>query len=129
MMAIELSASYSPPIAGLDSWPRRLGDEVLSPMRAKGMATNIVNNHQATTHAASDGPDAHGQAALLLVESLIHMLVARTVISVEEAIEVVETAAEVKAEVAESLGDSPDRLRHSLTLLRKISHSLSQDLP
>lgn len=93
------------------------------------MATDIVNNNHATTHAASGGPDAHGQAALLLVESLIHTLVARTVISVEEAVEVVETAAEVKAEIAESLGDSPDRLRQSLTLLEKISQSLSQDLP
>lgn len=69
-------------------------------------------------------PDAHGQAAMLLVESLIHGLIARSAISVEEAVEIVEMAAEVKAEVAAELGDSPGTLLRSLALLESISRSL-----
>lgn len=38
-------------------------------------------------------PDAHGQAEMLLVESLIHGLIARSVISVADAVEIVEIAA------------------------------------
>ncbi len=78
---------------------------------------------------AAHGPDAHGQAALLLVESLIHGLVARRIIAVEDAVEIVDVAAEVKAEVATDLGDSPANLRKSLALLDAISSSLRRDLP
>ena len=85
-------------------------------------------------HAAGDAvprrePDAHGQAAMLLVESLIHGLIARALISTEEAIEIVTMAAEVKAEVAAELGDSPATLGRSLALLEAISHSLRGDAP
>lgn len=73
-------------------------------------------------------PDEHGQAAMLLVESLIHALVARSVISVEEAVEVVDVAAEVKLEIAEYLGDSPATMHKSLALLASISASLRQDV-
>lgn len=74
-------------------------------------------------------PDAHGQAAMLLVESLIHALVARSALTVAEAIEVVDVAAEVKAESGEELGDTPTTLKRSLALLRAISASLRLDLP
>ena len=49
-------------------------------------------------------PDAHGQAALLLAESMLHTLLARGVVTLEEAVEVVQTAAEVKVEVAAAAG-------------------------
>ena len=74
-------------------------------------------------------PDAHGQAAMLLVESLIHGLIARSVLSAKDAIEIVEIAADIKTEVAAELGDSPATMRHSLALLAAISHSLEQELP
>lgn len=73
-------------------------------------------------------PDAHGQAALLIVESLIHALVARSIISTAEAVEVVEIAAEVKIDLAEDAGQSPATLRHSLALLTAISASLKPDV-
>lgn len=73
------------------------------------------------------GPDAHGQAAMLLVESLIHGLIEGKVLSVDKAIEIVDVAAEVKTEIAAELGDSPATLRASLTLLRAISRSLEHD--
>lgn len=74
-------------------------------------------------------PDAHGQAAFLLVESLIHGLIARSALSVEEAIEIVQTAAEVKQEVGADWGDTPGTLERSLQLLNSISASLSHDVP
>ncbi len=75
------------------------------------------------------GPDAHGQAAMLLVESLIHGLIARRIITVANAVEIVDIAAEVKVEKADELGDSPANLRESLKLLEAISLSLDHDGP
>jgi hypothetical protein len=74
-------------------------------------------------------PDAHGQAALLLTESLIHMLVEQGVLTNLEAIEVVHTAAEVKVEVANALGESAKRMNESLTLLAKMQSSFESDQP
>lgn len=88
------------------------------------MADTSNDNQPARAAAPLREPDAHGQAAMLLVESLLHALIARAVINVEEAIEIVDTAAEVKAEVAADLGDSPQTMRHSLALLEAISRSL-----
>jgi hypothetical protein len=45
-------------------------------------------------------PDAHGQAALLLTESLIHTLVENSAITNAQAIDLIRIAAEVKVEVA-----------------------------
>lgn len=74
-------------------------------------------------------PDPHGQAAFLLVESLIHGLIARSALSAEEAIEIVKIAADVKQEVGGAWGDTPATLRRSLHLLDSISASLSYDIP
>ena len=74
------------------------------------------------------GPDSHGQAAMLLVESLIHGLIAKSVINTEEAVDIVNTAAEVKEEIAASLGDSAATMQKSLALLEAISASLKNDL-
>ena len=74
-------------------------------------------------------PDAHGQAALLLTESLIHMLIERSVLTTGDAIEVVRIAAEVKLEVATAAGESNRRMQESLTLLGKIQSSFEADQP
>ncbi len=66
---------------------------------------------------------------MLLVESLIHGLIARNVIAVTDAVEIVDIAVEVKTDIAGDLGDSPANLRKSLGLLQAISTSLSRDLP
>ena len=87
--------------------------------------TSNDNAHVDTAH----GPDAHGHAAMLLVESLIHGLIARNVIAVTDAVEIVDIAVEVKTDIAGDLGDSPANLRKSLGLLQAISTSLSRDLP
>jgi len=72
-------------------------------------------------------PDAHGQAALLLVESLIHMLIEHEVLSLEQAVEVIEIAAEVKTEVAAAAGESKTRMNESLALLADMATSLESD--
>ena len=76
---------------------------------------------------AAHGPDAHGHAAMLLVESLVHGLIAREVITVADAVEIVDVAADVKVDVASELGDTPANLRRSLGLLTAISGSLRRD--
>ncbi len=72
-------------------------------------------------------PDAHGQAALLLTESLLHTLVDRGVLTITEAVEVVQTAAEVKVEVANAAGESTRRMNESLLLLAKMQSSFETD--
>jgi len=74
-------------------------------------------------------PDAHGQAAMLLVESLIHGLIEREVLSVSDAVDIIQLAAEVKSDVGPDLGDSPENLQKSINLLQAISASLRQDIP
>ena len=74
-------------------------------------------------------PDAHGQAALLLTESLIHMLVERGAITNTQAVEVVQIAAEVKVEVATAAGESAKRIKESLALLAKMQGSFESDQP
>lgn len=72
-------------------------------------------------------PDAHGQAALLLTESLLHMLVENNCLTNTQAIEVVRIAAEVKVEVAVAAGESDGRMRESLALLSKMESSFKAD--
>ena len=72
-------------------------------------------------------PDAHGQASLLLAESLIHMLVERKVLSLDQVVEVIQIAAEVKTEVAAAAGESKARMNESLALLANMSNSFESD--
>ncbi len=62
-------------------------------------------------------PDAHGQAALLLTESLMHMLVQTNALKNVDAITTIDIAADVKVEVAEAAGESRGRMMESLRLL------------
>ena len=72
-------------------------------------------------------PDAHGQAALLLAESILHALVETNTISLEGALSVIETTCDVKTELAERTGESERRMNQSLGLLRKMSKSFAAD--
>lgn len=63
------------------------------------------DNDGAASAGAQSTPDGHGQAAMLLVESLLHALVERSVITLEEAIETVDVAAEVEQAMAAERGD------------------------
>jgi hypothetical protein len=81
-----------------------------------------------TNVPAARDPDPFGQAALLLVESLIHGLIARSALTAEEAVEIITVAIDVKTDVAAEFGDSPATMLKSLELLKAISMSLMQDL-
>lgn len=72
-------------------------------------------------------PDAQGQAALLLAESLIHTLVDKRVLTVADAVSTVESAAEVKVEVADEAGESKGRMRESLAFLSRMAGSFGVD--
>jgi hypothetical protein len=74
-------------------------------------------------------PDAHGQAALLLTESLLHMLVENGELTNAQAVDVVHTAALVKVEVAEAAGESRSRMLESLALLARMENTFQADEP
>lgn len=86
-----------------------------------------TNDNKAGNGALRDG-DAQGQAALLLVESLIHSLIARSLISVEDAIEIVAVATDAATEIDGDLHNPSAAPRTSLTMLKAISQSLSHDV-
>lgn len=86
----------------------------------------VVDPNSNDNERAFDKSDEPGMAALLLVESLIHSLIARSVISVEDAIEIVTTATEVKDAMED---DGPVSVQNRHTLLASISASLSFDDP
>lgn len=78
-------------------------------------------------HSLWSGSDPHGQAALFLIESLLHGLIEKSVLTSGEALAVVERAAEVKVENAPDLGDSLEALAKSLALIDAIAVSLRHD--
>ncbi|HEY0626864.1 MAG TPA: hypothetical protein VGD10_09030 [Allosphingosinicella sp.] len=93
------------------------------------MAHTTHDNDEYSAARRGAEPDAHGQAAMLLTESLIFGLIERSVISVADAIGIVEAAADVKVDVATEVGESSETMQHSLNLLTAISDSLKLDEP
>jgi len=68
-------------------------------------------------------PDAHGQAALLLIESLIHTLLERGKITKADGLLAIRAAAEVKGDATADTGESETRMKESLALLDAIRAS------
>ena len=64
----------------------------------------------------------------MLAESILHALVDTSTITVQEAMSIVQTAQEVKTEVAKLAGESRERMEESLHLLSRIGISLESDL-
>ena len=75
-----------------------------------------------------DEPDAHGQAALMLAESILHALVETATFTDRQALDVVRTAQEVKTEIATLDGESHRRMQESLDLLDRIAISVGTDI-
>lgn len=71
--------------------------------------------------------DAHGQAALVLVESLIHGLCEKAILSTDEAIEILERAIDVQLDRAEAAGIEAASSWQSHALLLSILNSLRID--
>ncbi len=87
--------------------------------------SNAFPGQSSTSAIDATEPDAHGQAALLLAESILHALVEGKVLSRVEAIAVVHTASEVKVEVALAEKETSDRMLASLGLLSRIARSFA----
>lgn len=99
---------------------------VLSPVpKARPMPTN--DNDPAPQDAFPPSSDAHGQAALLLVESLLHGLCEKSTLSCGEAVEIAERAVEVQFEQAEAADGAGAPLWRSHALLSAITVSLRAD--
>lgn len=88
---------------------------------------SIDNEFPAMAGTSSPMPDAHGQAALLLVESLVHGLLERQIISTSDAIEIVESADSVQVEMAVAADGHGAPMWRSHALLSAIKDSLSLD--
>lgn len=88
---------------------------------------DIVSQVAHTAIPPGSEPDAHGQAALLLAESILHALVETKTLTVDGALSVIETTCEVKREFAEQEGESKKRMQESLNLLQVISASFAVD--
>ena len=86
------------------------------------------DNDQIANKSPPVEPDAHGQAALLLAESMLHALIATECLTTGQALDAVELAKEIKIEVATKNGESSRRMNQSLALLTSISDSLKADL-
>lgn len=91
------------------------------------MDDGIANDNMDPLRPNPGAQEPAGYAALLLVESLLHGMIERGLLSVGDAIDITDVAAEVKAEIAEEIGDTPSTMRQSLVLLRAISASLKPD--
>lgn len=77
--------------------------------------------------AARPDPDAHGQASLLLVESLLHGMLEKGLLTVDEAVGIATAACEVKEEIASQAIESQATAQHSLHLIGRITASLKLD--
>jgi hypothetical protein len=98
------------------------------PTRNAVMANQMNDNEGFKPVPRLAEPDPYGQSALLLVESLIHGLVARSILTLDEAVDVLTVALDVKDEIAADLGDSQYTKDKSMELLAAIRASLSNDL-
>ena len=88
--------------------------------------TSMFDSSEFSAPAAQQPPpDAHGQAGLLLAESILHSLVASGSWTTAQAVEAIEVAADVKLDM---VGTEPNEtIRHSLALLAGIASSLKAD--
>lgn len=98
-----------------------------SPNKSGVPVTNALNEAIPPDQYGVVEPDAHGQAALMLVESLIHTMLEAKSLTLLQAIETVETASEVKIDTARLAGESEKRIFESIELLNKLGDSLKTD--
>jgi len=86
------------------------------------------NDNYVSPNVTSSLPDSHGQAALLLVESLIHGLIERSVITRQNGLDIIETAISVQGDVARATDGTADPMWHAHSLLTRVAGSLEIDL-
>lgn len=89
----------------------------------------ISSNDNRRSEAHTIPADAHGQAAILLVESMMHGLIARSLVTVSDAVEMINVAVDVSRDMALEFDEVPARILGSTTLLEAMSKSLGHDIP
>ena len=89
------------------------------------MAVDAIDDGQRVGGMRRPEPDAHGQAALVLAESTLHLLVETGVLTRGQAVDAVQTAGSVKREWAEEAGEANATMNRSLSLLRQIERSIA----
>ena len=124
-MVAELSASaslvISSALSGSGGW------ETLSALACseRGIVSDeISNDNEHSSASPPQEPDAHGEAALILVESLIHGLIERSVLRAEDALDILDTAVDVNGQLAEAPTGNRAIARTSRTILEAIISSL-----
>jgi hypothetical protein len=91
----------------------------------------MADEQRSTTASPVDSAtsEAEGQAALLLVESLIHGLIARSIITLEDALDIVDSARTVQVDVVDEVAgtDASAPMLRAHALLSDIERSLRMD--
>lgn len=87
----------------------------------------MAKDNDTPTQPPESEADPQGQAALLLVESLCHILLEKQVLARADVIEAVETAADVKLEIALEGQERLAIAKQSLAYLKAIQLSLESD--
>jgi hypothetical protein len=89
----------------------------------KGVTRSMTDTDNVQTLPA----DAHGHAALLLVEALIHGLCEKDVLNRNDAIDIVDSAASVQLDVSDAATASLISMRQAHALLVAIARSFQID--
>lgn len=90
--------------------------------------TESANENVGRAKTTAWEPCAHGQAAMMLAESMLHALLERGVFTPEQALSVVGTAQEIQTEFARLARESQGRMLASRDLLDTIADSLEFEL-
>ena len=72
-------------------------------------------------------PDPHGEAALMLVECLIHELLARSTLSHSQALNAIRIGIDAQIQASDHRGEDPTKLPPAAQLLSAIYASLEID--
>ena len=120
------ATSQKSSIWAMSSCMRQLLQPQLEGPRDSGW--HMPDNRPIDLPPPSGEPDAHGQAALILAESILHALVETKILTTQQALDVVHSAEEIKAEVAALSSESNTRMHESLELLKRIGYSIEKDI-
>ena len=93
------------------------------------MTDSVEDEKSASTQISVQDFAAQGRAALLLTESLIHSLIASSIITVADAVEIVEIATDAGREILDNKEESHSVIKKAVDLLEAIRASLMYDLP
>ena len=92
------------------------------------MTQQTNDNNAIIPFPTTDLRDPHGRAALLLVESLLHTLIERSALKVEDVLDIITVAIDANEELAADRGMHEDPADQTTVVLSGILHSLSHDV-